>query len=286
MPAVVAVQEAVQRVVPAIRVEPEPGVHPDAVALIVAFEIGSRARYDRSLRWPIWPGGASGVTWCIGYDGGHQPRATILRDWRAHEHVERLAATSGITGTAARALIPGLRDVLTEYPYCEAVFRAVTLPAYAALARRTFAAGWDQLPWLVQGVLTSLVYNRGGSLHGATRTEMAAIARDCVPRGDLPCIARQIRAMSRLWVGTPLEAGLTRRRYAEAALVERAHVELGMAGVGAGGRGGAVVGLETAAAGAGDRRRPRRGAGPVERRGAAGRRRAALRRQRTVRIGA
>ena len=56
---------------------PQDHVSPAAVAHIVRWEITSPAYYDKRLRWPIWPGGASGVTWCIGYDGGHQTGPVI-----------------------------------------------------------------------------------------------------------------------------------------------------------------------------------------------------------------
>ena len=55
-------------------------------------------------------------------------------------------------------------------------------------------------------------------MSGDRRREMRAIAR-AVARGDVAEIARQIRAMKRLWVGKGLD-GLLKRREGEAALVE------------------------------------------------------------------
>jgi GH24 family phage-related lysozyme (muramidase) len=69
-----------------------------------------------------------------------------------------------------------------------------------------------------QAALVSLVFNRGNSLVGERRSEMRAI-RDAVARSDHREIARQLRAMVRLWRGTDIERGMTRRRNAEAALV-------------------------------------------------------------------
>ena len=78
--------------------------------------------------------------------------------------------------------------------------------------------GVDALPADAQGALFSLVYNRGTSMTGDSRSEMRAI-RDAVPAGDLQKIADQLRAMKRLWVGKGLD-GLLKRRDAEADLAE------------------------------------------------------------------
>jgi hypothetical protein len=53
---------------------------------------------------------------------------------------------------------------------------------------------------------------------GERRREMRAIRDDCVPAADTACIAAQLRAMARLWVGPDIEGGMRRRRHAEAAL--------------------------------------------------------------------
>lgn len=218
-PAIVAVRDVV------LQVAPEPHRRdvdcPDeAIALIVEFEVSSRGYYEARLRSPIWPGGASGATWGIGYDGGHQPRTAIMRAWHMHDHVEALASTAGITGQRARELIRELQFAVTEWHLAVEVFEADSLPIYYERAARAFDAGWQALPPLPRCVLTSVVYNRGTSMLGDSRREMRAIRDECVPAGDLACIAREIRAMCRLWVGTPNEAGLCRRREAEANLLK------------------------------------------------------------------
>jgi hypothetical protein len=100
-----------------------------------------------------------------------------------------------------------------------AVFFALTVPRYY---RDTAAAfpGLERLPADAQGALVSLVFNRGGKMKGASRSEMRAI-RELVPLGDLRGIAAQLRAMKRLWVGKGLD-GLVKRREVEAKLVESA----------------------------------------------------------------
>lgn len=223
--AVVAeVRGAVQAVVPPVPVveRPQDLVSPAAVAHIVRWEISSRAHYDKRLRRPIWPGGASGVTWCIGYDGGHQSAPVIRRDWAAHPAADRLATTAGITGDAARAALPRYRDITTSFDYCERIFRDVTLPTYHRLAKRTFADGWVLLPPDAQGSLVATVYNRGSGMTGSRRAEMRVLRDVCVPRGDVACMAVQYRSMCRIWRGTINEAGLCGRYSDAARLAEEA----------------------------------------------------------------
>lgn len=224
VPAMVAVQDAIQQAAPptasSLR---EPIVSPPAVALIVRWEVGSPSLYARRYESPIWPGGASGVTWGIGYDGGHQTRQQIGLDWSAHDEASRLQATAGITGVAARPVVAQLRDVRVSFDLATDVFGAASLPRYHASARRAFGPdGFDVLPADAQGALVSLVYNRGASMIGPARTEMRSIRDVCIPGSDVHCIAGQIRLMCRLWRGTNLEAGLCGRREEEAGLAERA----------------------------------------------------------------
>lgn len=221
VPAIVDVRAAVDAVVP----EPPPNpctVHPDAVALIVRYEITSETYYTTHLQSPVWPGEQSGVTWGVGYDGGHQTRARILEDWSEHTSAGRLSMTAGVIGPRAKALVPSLADIRIPYPLAASVFEAATLPSYCELAARTFRSGWRALPPLAQGVLVVTVYNRGAGMQGDRRREMRTLRDVCVPAADLACMAREFRAMPRLWMGTPIEAGMTGRYEATAALVERA----------------------------------------------------------------
>ena len=182
VPVLVGVREAVQEALPLAPAEPAPraSVSPAAVALIVRWEITSPGYYTQRLQRPVWPGGASGVTWGVGYDGGHQARGTILRDWQAHPAAAELANTAGHVGQAAKAALPAYRHILTPFPLAEQVFTAATLPAYEALAARTFRNGWDALPADARGALTSTVYNRGAAMGGDRRREMRALRDETI----------------------------------------------------------------------------------------------------------
>lgn len=217
-PVVIDVREAVQELLPE---PPAPApvastVSPAAVDLIVRFEIISPSYYVKRLQRPIWPKGASGITWAIGYDGGHQTRQQILADWSMHPDGAELSTTAGITGQRARIILPAYRHIVTPLPMAQQVFADSTLPRYATLAERTFEDGWERLPPNAQGSLTATVYNRGASMRGTTRRHMRALRDVCVPAGDVGCMVEQYLDMCAIWQGTPNGPGLC-RRYRETA---------------------------------------------------------------------
>lgn len=216
VPVVVAVRGAVAEVV-AVEA-PAPVVTPAGVDLIVRYEISSPAYYVKRLQQPIWPGAASGITWGIGYDGGHQTATRIAADWAAHPDAPTLATTAGIVGQRAQAALPAYRHILTPLPLAQGVFSNATLPSYAELTARTFANGWDGLPPGGKDALVATVYNRGASMRGDRRREMRVLRDECVPAADTDCMAAQFRSMCRLWVGTSVERGLCDRYNATAAL--------------------------------------------------------------------
>lgn len=222
VPALLEVQEAVQQAieVPGAPDTPPTAADRHAAALIVAFEVTSPAHYTARLQRPVWPGGASGPTWGIGYDGGHQSQTRIRVDWRVHPQLDRLQSTSRVTGAPAQALVRTMQDVVTAYPLAEHVFLEASLPDYTAAARRTLGPGFDALPATSQAALVDLGYNRGWAMAGERRREMRALRDVCVPAADSACVAREIRSMTRLWRGTANGAGLIRRREAEARLAE------------------------------------------------------------------
>lgn len=196
-------------------------VSPAARELIIRWEVTSQARYERLYRRPIWPGGASGVTIGIGYDLGHQPAVVIRQDWVDHPQVAWLPQAAGVRGAGAQGLARAMAPVETPWALAERVFSEATIVTYYRRARRAFP-GFERLHPDVQGALVSLVYNRGTAMNGDSRREMAVIRDRCVPAADGACIAAQLRAMCRIWRGTPNERGLCARREDEARLVERA----------------------------------------------------------------
>lgn len=217
-----AAQEALSDLTPVLP-PPEPrdaACRRAAAALTLRWEVSSPAFYRKRLERPLWPGGASGVTWGIGYDGGTVTPSTILDDWKAHAQVDRLATTSGIQGQKAKLALPRYRDIPTPYEYAAEVFETRSLVEYERMAGRAFRVDFSEIKPEACAALISVVYNRGASMTGDSRREMKAIRDECVPTKDYSCIARQLRSMCRLWRGTVNEKGLCARRDAEATLAE------------------------------------------------------------------
>lgn len=171
-----------------------------------------------------WPGGDSGVTIGIGYDLGHVTASEFEADWGGYlpaGQLQHLKKAIGLRGPMAKGMAGEFSYIRIGREDAEKVFEERTLPRYLALARGAFP-GFDELHRDAQGALVSLVYNRGAAMHddspGDRRREMRAV-RDAVTKKDLEEIARQIRAMKRLWEGKGL-GGLLKRREAEADLVD------------------------------------------------------------------
>lgn len=190
--------------------------HRLAADLITRWEVGGERGYMRCCVAPIWPGGASGVTWGIGYDGGHQPAQVIRDEWAIHPERELLATTSSRTGADARTALPDYRHVITPYPCATNVMLRYSLPRYAGIARRTYGRAFDAAPAGIQAALISEVYNRGPAMAGNRRTERRRIRDVCLPSGDAQCVAAQLRASCRVWIGSSLYDGLCARRRDEA----------------------------------------------------------------------
>lgn len=200
---------------------PEPCIPERAIALIIAFEIGDPATYERHYQAPLWPGGQSGATIGIGYDLGYRPPHVIVTDWHAHAERERLAKASGVKGKMAKAVAQGLSDVRVPWPMARDVFDATSLVEHCRMAHRAFP-GLGELAPNTRGAIVSVVFNRGAAMAGERRREMREIRDTCVPARDAACVARNIRAMTRIWVGTDIAAGMAKRREAEAVLAEAA----------------------------------------------------------------
>ena len=196
--------------------------------LILEFEVGGGANYyNKFLKNPAWPEGQSGVTIGVGYDLGYVNKTEFSEDWKdlPKETFDRLYKVVGIKGYNAKNLIRGLRDIVIPWDLALKVFNNKTVTKFYNLTRQTFP-NFDNLPEDAKGGLVSLVFNRGNALEGDRRREMKLI-RDgmkLVSNYDqkaLTFIANQIRNMKRIWIGGSIEKGMSRRRDAEAKLIEQ-----------------------------------------------------------------
>jgi len=199
--------------------------------LILEFEVGGGENYyNKFLKNPAWPEGQSGVTIGVGYDLGYVNKTEFSEDWKdlPKEIFDRLYKVVGIKGYNAKNLIRGLKDITIPWDLALKVFNNKTVTKFYNLTRQTFP-NFDNLPEDAKGGLVSLVFNRGAALEGDRRREMKLI-RDgmkLVSNYDqkaLTFIANQIRSMKRIWIGGSIEKGMSRRRDAEAKLIEQSLV--------------------------------------------------------------
>lgn len=215
-----------------------------AFDMIVEHETGGRAFYEGYYKKrPVWPKAKSGVTIGCGYDLGYAAAPVFRSDWAALPAADRAALETCVgrhagkdSGSTMERLLASVRHVRVEWETALAVFKAVSLPTFAL---KTYKAlpNCDRLSGDCFGMLVSLTYNRGASYAstGDRYREMRAI-RAAMESGRFSEIPAHIRAMKRIWVGTAVEAGLSRRREDEARMFERGLAAEPPVTAGAGGR--------------------------------------------------
>lgn len=222
-------------------------VSPRAYALIVQHETGGQAYYEQVYKSrPVWPKGASGVTIGFGYDLGYVTPTQFARDWAAlpPTAASTLSATIGRNGSRngkaeMQALLASVRHIPISWVLAETVFRAATLPRFAALTDSKLPH-CELLPGDCFGALVSLTFNRGAPYDNPDPryAEMRAI-KAAMASKRFQLIPGLLRDMIRVWVGTEIETEMRRRRTNEAALFE--------AGLGSAQGGAEQTGAEQAA---------------------------------------
>jgi GH24 family phage-related lysozyme (muramidase) len=198
--------------------------HPskNTLKLLYDYEVGGgESYYNKYLSRFTWPAGASGPTIGIGIDCAYYTASELadIFDFLPQNQIKLIQGATGKTGEAGKEYTKKLRDagISVSWQQAQSIFEKTTWPKFAKLAERTFPS-LDQLCDDAYGALVSLVFNRGGSLSGESRSEMREI-KNIVPQKDYSGIAQQLRSMKRLWANKNMD-GLVRRREAEAKLVE------------------------------------------------------------------
>lgn len=188
--------------------------------LIVNEETGGRSVYNK-WPYPEWPKGDSGITIAIGYDLSAVSQENIESDWSAlnSKDINRLILVQPYSGSNAQKHLKDVSDILILWKIANDEFRTIDLVRFYLLTQKTFP-GFDKLDPRCQFSLISLIFNRGNSMIGSSRTEMRQI-RVLVNNNkiDYRAIADQFRLMTRIWIGTSIEKDMTSRRNHEADLI-------------------------------------------------------------------
>lgn len=187
---------------------------------VINFESGGQDYYNNSLKKATWPGGASGITIGIGADLGYMSIEEFEKYFASYftkEEITKLKAVIGVKGDNAKAKLSSVKNITLSWENAMKAFIEWTLPKFWKLTNALWP-GVDKLNEKAQIALVSIVFNRGTSTKGTSRTEMVNI-KPLVVKKDYKGIAREIRSMKRLWLNKKLD-GLIKRREEEAKLVE------------------------------------------------------------------
>jgi GH24 family phage-related lysozyme (muramidase) len=191
-----------------------------SIDLIIQFEVGGRAYYEKALQKPIWAGGDSGCTIGFGYDLGYVSEKQFFLDWGnklTPNFLDPLRKVVGLKGIQAKQMLRGeLMQVKISYNTAYEVFVKCSVPKYFKMTKAIYPE-LELLNEDTQGALVSMVYNRGNKLEGDSRIEMKRIV-EMVKNKDYEGIAEEIEKSKRHWEGKGLD-GLVVRREAEADLI-------------------------------------------------------------------
>ena len=194
-------------------------INQKGIDFIMKEESGGKAYYEKVIKKTFeWPGGASGCTAMGGVDIGYYSETeinAIFKNLTTEDELKLVQSGRGMTGMRAARYLPKLKAITFEWDEAIETFESYILPKFERLTEQVFPGAGD-LCNDAQTALVSLVFNRGASLAGDRRREMAAI-RELVPNKDYNGIAKQLRAMKRLW--SP-DNGVYSRREHEAKLVD------------------------------------------------------------------
>ena len=190
--------------------------------LLLKYEVGGgKPYYDKYLSHFTWPKGASGPTIGIGIDCAYYTENELKKifNFLPENQIELIKKASGKTGERGKEYTVKLREagIFVEWEKALEIFNELTWTKFTKLAEKTFPKLNELCPD-AYGAIVSLVFNRGTSLNGPSRVEMAKI-KELIPNKQYKQIAGEIRKMKRLWANKGMD-GLLERRESEAKLVE------------------------------------------------------------------
>ena len=195
---------------------------PKTLNLLLTYEVGGgKSYYEKYLSKFTWPGGASGPTIAIGVDCAYysSEELSTIFSFLPEDQIKMIQGATRKTGENGKEYTKILRqkEIIISWDKALEIFEKLTWPKFTKLAEKTFP-GLSDLHPDAYGSIVSLVFNRGTSLRGDSRREMANIKK-LIPLKHYKKIASEIRNMKRLWRGKNLD-GLLERRDTEANLIE------------------------------------------------------------------
>jgi hypothetical protein len=210
---------------------------------IAAWEVAGgdtsnvRSRYNPL---PHWPEGQSGLTVGFGYDLRYNLGTTVAKDWDGKltpdqlDKLDDYSPTIGKKGKwvppkkkANKAAVKATKDIEVRYEDAVKVLEEKTIPKFEEQAEKTFP-GYSELDPYSQGVVLSLVYNRGGAMgkKKSLRYKHFMMVKEAVAKKDTMAIAAAIRKMKVEHTNPKNKKGLHRRREGEAQYIEQHQKEI------------------------------------------------------------
>jgi len=187
---------------------------------VIEFETGGRNYYEKFLKRFTWPKAQSGITMGIGADLGYMSLNEFENYFSCYFTTDEntlIKSVIGLKGEVAKTALPKVKNIELSWINASEAFVKWTLPKFWKMTNDLYP-GLDQLKEKAQIALVSLVFNRGASISGPSRSEMKNI-KPLVVNKDYKAIAKEIRFMKRLWEGKNLD-GLLKRREEEAKMIE------------------------------------------------------------------
>jgi GH24 family phage-related lysozyme (muramidase) len=222
---------------------PDDGLSSAKSRFVAAWEVAGgdttkvRSRYNPL---PHWPEGESGLTVGFGYDLKYNLGTTVQKDWAGKltpaelDRLDDYAPTIGKKGkwvppkkTGNTAAVKATKDIEVRYEDAVKVLEETTIPKFEATAEKTFP-GYSELDPYSQGVILSLVYNRGGAMgkKRSLRYKHFMMVKEAVAKKDAMAIAAAIRKMKIEHNKPENKKGLHRRRDGEAQYIEQHQKEI------------------------------------------------------------
>jgi len=100
---------------------------------VINFECGGELYYNKYLKNPTWPGGASGITIGIGADLGYMSISEFdkyFANFFSTPERARLKAVIGKKGSSAKQHVLKLKDIELNWMDAKKIFIAWTLPKF------------------------------------------------------------------------------------------------------------------------------------------------------------